>query len=35
MKHLKKTARYIWKDYKTNTDIAKELNITQVFGQNT
>lgn len=28
MKHMRKTAGYIWSDYKTNTETAKELNIT-------
>ena len=28
MKYMRKTAGYAWIDYKTNTDIAKELNIT-------
>jgi beta-lactamase class D len=31
MKYMIKTAEYIWTDYKTNTDIAKELNITLVL----
>jgi hypothetical protein len=28
MKYMRKTAGYAWIDYKTNRDIAKELNIT-------
>jgi hypothetical protein len=28
MKYMRRTARYTWTDHKTNTDIAKELNIT-------
>jgi ABC-type ATPase involved in cell division len=28
MKCMRKTAGYVWTDYKTNTDTAKELNIT-------
>jgi hypothetical protein len=28
MKYMRKTARYTWTDHTTNTDIAKELNIT-------
>jgi hypothetical protein len=31
MKYMIKTAGYIWTDYKTNTEIAKELNITLVL----
>jgi hypothetical protein len=34
MKYMKRMAGYTWTDHKTNTDIAKELNITR-FGQNT
>jgi hypothetical protein len=30
MKYKRKTAGYTWTDDKTNTDIAKELNITPV-----
>jgi len=29
MKYMRRTAGYIWTDYKTNTQIAKELKITQ------
>jgi hypothetical protein len=35
MKYVRKTAGYTWRDYKTNTVIAKERNITHSFGQNT
>ena len=28
MQYMRKTAGYTWTDYKTNTEIAKELNIT-------
>jgi hypothetical protein len=28
IKHMRKTAGYTWTDYKTNTETAKELNIT-------
>ena len=31
MKYMRKTAEYIWTDYKTNTETAKELNITSVL----
>jgi hypothetical protein len=31
MKYVRKTAGYTWTDYKTNTDISKELNITPVL----
>jgi len=31
MKYMRKTAEYTWTDYKTNTEIAKELNITSVL----
>jgi uncharacterized C2H2 Zn-finger protein len=31
MKYMRKTAEYTWTDYKTNTDTAKELNITPVL----
>jgi hypothetical protein len=31
MKYMRRTARYIWTDYKTNTQIAKELKITQIL----
>jgi phage anti-repressor protein len=34
MKYMRKTAGYTQKDYKINTEMAKELNITPVFGQN-
>jgi hypothetical protein len=30
MKYIRRTARYIWTDYKTNTQIAKELKITPI-----
>jgi hypothetical protein len=30
MKYMRKTAGYSWSDYKTNTEIAKELNTTPV-----
>jgi hypothetical protein len=29
MKYMRRTAGYTWPDHKTNTEIAKELNITQ------
>jgi hypothetical protein len=35
MKYVRKTAGCIWTEYKTNTETAKELNITLSFGQNT
>jgi len=35
MKYVRKTAGYTWTDYKTNTAIAMERNITHNFGQNT
>jgi hypothetical protein len=35
MKYVRKTAGYTWTDYKTTTEIAKGLHITQFFGQNT
>ena len=31
MKYMRRTARYTWADYKTNSDIAKELEITPVL----
>jgi hypothetical protein len=31
MKHIRNTAGYTWTDYKTNTEIAKKLNITPVL----
>jgi hypothetical protein len=31
MKYLRRTAGYSWTDYKTNTKIAKNLNITPVL----
>jgi hypothetical protein len=31
MKYTRRTAGYIWTDYKTNIQIAKELNITQIL----
>jgi hypothetical protein len=31
MKYLRRTAGYAWTDHKTNTYIAKELNITQIL----
>jgi hypothetical protein len=31
VKYMRKTAGYIWTDCKTNTEIAKELNITRVL----
>jgi len=31
MKYMRKTAGYIWTDYKTNVQIAKELKITPIF----
>jgi biotin synthase-like enzyme len=33
MKYLRITAGYTWTDYKTNTQMAKELKITPNFGQ--
>ena len=33
MKHKRRTAGYTWTDYKTNTQIAKELKINTNFGQ--
>ena len=31
MKYMQRTARYTWTDYKTNTQITKELKITQIL----
>jgi hypothetical protein len=31
MKYMRKTAGYTWIDYKTNTEYAKEINITPVL----
>ena len=31
VKYMRKTAEYIWTDYKTNTETAQELNITSVL----
>jgi hypothetical protein len=31
MKYMKRTAGYTWTDHKTNTEMAKELNITPVL----
>jgi hypothetical protein len=31
MKYMRRTARYTWTDYKTNTQIAKELQITPIW----
>jgi hypothetical protein len=31
MKYIRRTAGYIWTDYKTNTQIAKELKITPIL----
>jgi hypothetical protein len=31
MKYMRRTAGYTWTDHKTNTEIAKELNITPVL----
>jgi hypothetical protein len=28
---MRKTSGYVWADYKTNTEFAKELNITSVL----
>jgi hypothetical protein len=35
MKCMRNTAEYTWTDHTTNTEIAKELNITPLFLQNT
>jgi hypothetical protein len=31
MKYMRRTAGYIWRDYKTNTQIGKELKITPIL----
>ena len=31
MKYMRRTAGYLWTDYKTNAQIAKELKITQIL----
>jgi hypothetical protein len=31
MKYMRRTTRYIWTDYKTNAQIAKELKITTIL----
>jgi hypothetical protein len=31
MKYMRRTAGYTWTDYKTNTQIAKELKISPIF----
>jgi hypothetical protein len=31
MKYMRRTARYIWTDYKTNAQIANELKITPIL----
>jgi len=33
MKYIRRTAGYTWTDYKTNTQIAKELKITPILGK--
>ena len=33
MKYMRRTAGYIWTDYKTNAQIAKELKITPILGK--
>jgi hypothetical protein len=33
MKYIRRTAGYIWTDYKTNGQIAKELKITPILGR--
>jgi hypothetical protein len=33
MKYMRRTAEYIWTDYKTNTQIVKELKITQILNK--
>jgi hypothetical protein len=33
MKYMRRTAGYIWTDYKTNAQIAKELKITPILGE--
>jgi hypothetical protein len=35
MKYMRGTAGHIWTDHKTNTEIAKELNITPVLYRTT
>jgi hypothetical protein len=32
---MRRTAGYIWTDYKTNTEITKEINITPVLKKST
>jgi hypothetical protein len=32
LKYMSRKAEYTWTDYKTNTEITKELNITPVMG---
>ena len=34
MKYMRRTAGYIWTDYKTNAQIAKDLKITQISNKN-
>jgi hypothetical protein len=31
LKYMRRTAGYTWADYKTNTQIAKQLKITQIL----
>jgi len=31
MKHMRRTAGYTWTDYKTNTQVTKDLKITQIL----
>jgi len=33
MKHKSKTGGHNWTDYETNTEIAKEINVTQVLNK--
>jgi hypothetical protein len=33
MKYMRRTAGYTWTDYKTNTQITKELKITQILNK--
>jgi hypothetical protein len=33
MKYMRRTAGYIWTDYKTNIQISKELKITPILGK--
>jgi hypothetical protein len=33
MKYMRRTAGYTWTDYKTNTQIAKELTITPILDE--